>query len=502
MVSARPRRQVQPLRSRKANVRFRAAVRRTPHRRLELAVLGLLVAYAIAVRLVVAVQLPPWQGPDEPKHFEYVRMLLDMRQQLWSEHRLLAISDSSPAFEQQVLASMAANHFYEYVGQPNPDPPPATFYELWRGSGSELHRPSLYYFAAAAFVAPLLQAPIEQQLLAVRVFSALLGGLTVVIAYAAGRAAWPNDRFVAVVAGAFVAALPMNVFIGGVASVDNLATLVGGVVALGITRGVTAGFRRREWLLVLGGLVIGLATKREFVGVLPGIALAALLWAVRQRVTVRLPKTRPLLLAATALVALGAALAIFTDLLARLADAVSAYALNEPDQIRRLLQPPVTGAELLALLGNQWRLFVPSFWGMFGWFAAPLSPGLNTLLNVVTVLCLFGLVATLLTHRGSDRAALRWLVAIYAVLILTMTVLAFGIALSYFSPTEIPQGRHIFGVLVPIAMLFAVGARAWLPSRWLGTWLPAGVLVLLLIALDVAAYRESFAPYFLDRIFS
>lgn len=496
MVSTRPRNTVQPVPRPEATPRLRSASLPGRTKRLEIALVGLLATYALAVRLVLAMQLPPWQGPDEPKHFEYIRMLLDMRQQLWSEHRLLTLADSSPAFEQQVIDSMARNHFWQYVGQPNPDPLPSSFYALWQGRGTQLHRPSLYYFAGAVVVTPLLNAPIEQQLLAVRALSAVFGALTVVLAYAAGRAAWRNDPFMGVVPAAFVAALPMNIFVGGIANVDVLATLVGGVVALGLARGVTSGFRRRDWVLVLGGLALGLATKREFVGVLPGVGLAYLLWAARQR-TLRL-----VLIPATVAVAAIAAIAIISGALTRVAMAVSEYALNEPNQIVRMLQPPLSRDELLALLGNQWRLFVPSFWGMFGWFTTPLSSELNGLLNLVSVVCGLGLALVLVTSRGSDAGARRWLVGIYGLLIVTMTVLAFGIALSYFVPTEIPQGRQTFGVLVPIAILFAAGARAWLPASRLGTWLPALVLVVLLVLLDVAAYRQSFAPYFLERVFS
>ena len=87
-------------------------------------------------------------------------------------------------------------------------------------------------------------------------------------------------------------------------------------------------------------------------------------------------------------------------------------------------------------------------------------------------------------------------------MIVTLTVLAFAIAVSYFSLSELPQGRHIFGVLVPISVLVALGMRAWLPARYLGTRVPAMVSVLLLVLLDCVAYVQSFAPYYLGRTLS
>jgi hypothetical protein len=207
------------------------------------------------------------------------------------------------------------------------------------------------------------------------------------------------------------------------------------------------------------------------------------------------------LLSATA-VAVLVAIALTSDAVTKFGTSASAYALNEPDQATRLLRPPVSSTGLLSLLGAQWDAFFKSFWGIFGWFTTPLSPDVNMLLSVVSVLSLIGLLMALVTSRGSDRKVLPTLVAIYGLMVLTLTVLAFAITLSYFSGTEVPQGRHIFGVLVPIAVLFAIGIRAWLPARWLGTRTPATVVVALLVLLDVAAYTQSFAPYFLGRSFS
>jgi 4-amino-4-deoxy-L-arabinose transferase-like glycosyltransferase len=471
-------------------------------RRVGIAIAGALAVYALVVRLVVAFQLPPWQGPDEPKHFEYIRTLIDLRQQLWTEHRLLEISDASVPFEREVIASMGRYHFWGYVAQPTPETLPVSFEDMWKGAGTQLHRPSLFYFAGAAVVAPIGQAPIEEQLLAVRVLSAVLGGLTVIVAYAAGRAAWPRDRFVATVAAAFVAALPMNVFLGGNANVDNLATLVGGVVAWGLARGIMAGFHRLEWCLVLGGFALGLATKREFLGVLPGIALAGLVWAVQQRHALTSWMNRRVLIACAGGIVLIGLVAVWSGIVGRLTTSVSAYALNEPNQVDRLLHPPMSPGEVLALIGLQWGYFFTSFWGTFGWFTTPLSQGIYPILSVASGLCALGLIVALSTNRGPDAKRLITLVGVYGLMILTMTVLAFGVPLSYFSPNQVPQGRQIFGVLVPIAILFAIGARVWLPSRRLGTWLPAVVVLVLLVLLDVSAYSDSFAPSFVTRVFS
>ena len=52
-----------------------------PERTWHLAWLVSLFLFAVVARGVVALTLPPWQGPDEPKHFEYVRLLVEKRGQ-------------------------------------------------------------------------------------------------------------------------------------------------------------------------------------------------------------------------------------------------------------------------------------------------------------------------------------------------------------------------------------------------------------------------------------
>ena len=307
---------------------------------------GALVIFAVAARVLVAVQLPPWQGPDETKHVEYVRLLVDMRARCGQSTACrdwptpgYGANERSPAavFERQVISSMQRHDFWTLAEQPAPEATAATFYAVWRGKGSQLNRTSVYYFLAAPLVAPVAAQPVEVQLLVLRLLSAVLGGLAVVVRVRHGHVVARHDGYVGLIAAAFVATLPMNVFVGANANVDNLVTLVGGIVALGLARGVMLGFGRLEWWLVLGGSVLGLATKRELVGVWPAVGLVLVVWLARNW-----RRARPqLLLAAGAIVALVVALGSWAAAGGRLSTAVAAYALNEPDQATRLLQTPI-----------------------------------------------------------------------------------------------------------------------------------------------------------------
>src|SRR5262249_16882930 len=154
--------------------------------------------------VAMALIVPPWQGPDEPKHFEYIRLLVDKRDQLWREHRLLRLDDAVPELQRAIIASMVRHHFWEYANRAVPSVPPTTFYPLWEGSSPQLkHTYSPYHFLLAPLLLPFQSAPLETQLTVVRLGSALLSALTVAVAYLAGRELVPDDRYVAVVGAAF-----------------------------------------------------------------------------------------------------------------------------------------------------------------------------------------------------------------------------------------------------------------------------------------------------------
>lgn len=53
-------------------------------------ILVLLLAVFLARGVIYLAVIPPWQAPDEPKHFEYVNLL-------YQERRLLSQKDVSPS---------------------------------------------------------------------------------------------------------------------------------------------------------------------------------------------------------------------------------------------------------------------------------------------------------------------------------------------------------------------------------------------------------------------
>jgi hypothetical protein len=468
-------------------------------------VAGLIISYALLSRIFIAFAIPPWQGPDEPKHFEYVRLLVDKREQLWNERRLLEVEDAVPQLQERILTSMARSHFWEYLGRSDLTPLPSSFSQAFGASPTQLNRPSAYYVMGALVLLPLPGLGLEDQLRAVRVLSALLGALTVAVTYFTGQRIASQDAFVPVIGAAFVATLPMNVYMNGMVNNDNLLWLSGSLVVLGVTEGIKRAFSVRTWAVILGGLVLGLTSKRGAVILLPGIlGTVGVSWASMRDPILR--RRAGALVASAVIVGVIAVVGAVYGLwrFDRLQSAARTYLLNPQSQLEGLLHVPYGSPEVGRVVGVELDALFTSFWGMFGWFTTPLSSSTYFVLFVATCVCAIGFLAWCiqLVIRDAQRGGRLLIVAVvYAIFIATAIVVAVAERLAYFSVNEVPQGRYLFVVLGCIALVLTLGARALLPPRFVGTLAPTVLVLGLLVALDVDALLGTIVPFF-SRSFS
>jgi 4-amino-4-deoxy-L-arabinose transferase-like glycosyltransferase len=460
----------------------------------------LLFLFALSARFSMVAIVPPWQGPDEPRQFEYARLLVDKRGQLWREGRLIRMDDTVPELQSEIIASMARNHFWEYTNRPPPPVLPASFYDLWQGSSSQLKQTySPYHLFLAAVLLPFESAPLERQLYAARLASAVLSALTVLVAYRAGRELVPDDPFVAVVAAGFVATLPMHVFMGGVVNTDNVVTLLGGLAVLFATLVMRRGPNARRLVLLLVTIAFAVAAKRAALALVPALVLAlAVGLAGLQQCSFR----RPLLMLCAAL-GVGLAGAALLTPLTRVNDALEYYFLNEPDQIARLFDGRLMSPQTWGLVPRYIVELHRSFWGVFGWYNVPMSPRYYQVLTAVTIGCGLGLLLRLLTRQSGNEPGHRQvaLFGLYPLIVATLVLVAVVERLSYLDMTGNPQGRYLFVAIVPIGVLFALGARAFLPVRWFGTRLPIAVTFAALVVLDLVVLRYPLIHTYVTRGF-
>jgi 4-amino-4-deoxy-L-arabinose transferase-like glycosyltransferase len=164
---------------------------------------AILVTYTL-LAVLFAVYTPPWQAPDEPAHYNYVRYLVEKGQ-----FPVLQMGDYSQGYLDWIKEAKF---------------PPILSIDSIR---YESHQPPLYYLLAA----PLFVVT-GGALLPLRLFSVLLGVGLVFLAYLIGRRMFPAWPALGPAVAAFVAFLPQHLATLAQVGNDALAELLVAAVLL------------------------------------------------------------------------------------------------------------------------------------------------------------------------------------------------------------------------------------------------------------------------------
>lgn len=461
----------------------------------------LLVAGAILSLLYLWVT-PPWMGPDEPRHFEYVRLLVEKR-------KLVGWSDADPVVEQAIIASMA-RHDFARLGIVRPEvadgPLPQSFREIWGAPlAHELHQPPLAYLVYAAALAPIIEAPIERQLLVLRLVSVVIGlGSAAAAALALARL-WPDDPLVGLGAAALVVLLPQRLWLSTIVSNDQLTILWGALLFLVLADGWRRGLR--WWHLPAAFLLLALAilTKRT------SVTLVGLLGAALLAAPLASPAGRRWVAAAlVALLALGGALlwlgpTLWETLAARVPGLAGVGRTFVYTYIEHIVDPmpgyeyrfaPASwfGRAEWPFWGRFLRLSFESFWGRFGWLNVWLPAPLRLLLAAFTGVALLGLPVQLWrAARGRvvlDGAQCQALIAGAGALLAALAIVVQRVAQDWEAPQRASfQMRFLFPILPVLALALLWGLAAWVPPAHRRRALALLVGVLLLLNLYAIFFR-------------
>lgn len=393
-----------------------------------------------------AVYTPPWQAPDEPAHYNYIRAL--------AEDRALPVIEEGD-YDQEYLSRLTSQKF----------PPELSIASL----RYEDHQPPLYYLLALPVYLLFGGA-----LIPLRLFSVVLGLLLLTVVYRLARDLFPDRPFRALAATALIAFLPQHVAMTAAVNNDALAELV-----LATALWLALRPNPRPWPL---GAVVGLAllTKTTAYVALP-VALLALWWGgARMNVDERggsaiRARPRPALyVAAQTGRLLLAALLLAGPWLVRNA---TVYGWTDPLGLARhnaVVQGQPRTAEWLAQYGPGGlairfiRTTFQSFWGQFGWMGVPMHPPIYLALAVLSALLGVGFLAWWLDRRRPRLTPGQRRGAILLTFSATLTVLSY----LWYNLTFVQhQGRYLFPALVPLALAGALGLEWWTERR-------AGVLLL------------------------
>ena len=431
---------------------------------------GLILSCILLVYLFVgtlyAAYTPAWQAPDEPAHYNYVRQLAA------GELPVIETGD----YDQKYIETIVGSRF-----DPQYSVSPLT-YEDWQ--------PPLYY---------LLQTPVYWlsggSLLALRLFSMLLGAGVVVLAYGVARRVFPEQRWVAATTAVFVAFLPQHLTMLASVNNDSLAELlIGGIlwVLLGLVEiGDWRSEIGRKRLVTLGVLLgLGFLTK-AMVYLLAPVAGLVVLWRCWGKWG-ELVQTAVLAFAPAFLLGLllwSRNIIVYDGLDIMASAAHNSVVVGQPRTAEWVAQYGVDGT-----LSRFATTTFNSFWGQFGWMAVPMPRWVYAPLTLFTALVLVGL----LLHWRTKPTRLPTHSPLPTLLLLLTLFLTLTLYLGYNLVFVQHQGRYLFPALIPIGIGVALGLGSWLrpfSCRWpiLLTLLPLG-LALALVGLDLFALFRFIIP--------
>ena len=433
--------------------------------RLALVALAAIVVVYLALGALYAVRTPPWQVPDEPAHYNYVRYLVEQR-------RLPVLQQGD--YDQAYLKAIVDSKFDPAY------PVDAIRYEF--------HQPPLYY---------LLQAPVYAlsggALLPLRLTSVLLGAGVIAVAYLVVRKVYPGRTGVALGTAAFVAFIPQHIAMNAGVQNDPLAELILGLVLLRLVSWLRA---ERPWSLAqhaVTGVIIGLGllTKLSAYVAVPVAVIAVVLQYWRARHAGEVDENHPQaedsrrgLNVQAALPVLGAlllpALLIGLPWFVRNALVYGGFDIAGLGRHAAVVQGQLTTAQWIELYG--WRQLpgtfsrttFRSFWGQFGWMAVPMDWRVYLALRILSVLAVVGLVfraVDVFERPGAGRAFSPALL-----LLLSSGLLTLGSYLWYNLSFYQAQGRYLYPALIPIGLAWTLGLDESVQRRT-APWL-AGVLAL------------------------
>jgi 4-amino-4-deoxy-L-arabinose transferase-like glycosyltransferase len=449
---------------------------------------------------------PPFEVPDEPDHFAYVKQLAETGQlpssgsEQLSKEETTALSAlhyesvrlrpqirtiATPG-EQEALESALASSARE-TGSPT--------------AGVAASQPPLYYALEAIPYTIASSGSVLDRLFAMRLTSALFAGLTALFAFLFVREALPRAPWACSAGGLSIALAPLLGFMSGAVNPDAMLAAVSAALFYCLARAFRRGLATREAIAIGVVCAIGFLVKLNFIGLAPGVLVGLLVLTVRQmrahRRSAYLPAAFAAAIALSPAIAYAAINAVSGDpllgLVTQAAPIHSAFA--ELSYIWQLYLPalPGTRVDFPGLLTAR-QIWFDQYVGQYGWLDTPM-PGWVDELALVPALAIAALCARSL-HSG--RRALRRRageLATYAIMGIGLMALIGAASYQHFPGTdaEFGQVRYLLPLLALLGAVLTLAARG-AGRRW-GPAVGASIVVLFL-AHDLFSQLQVVARYY------
>ncbi|MFZ1467313.1 MAG: DUF2142 domain-containing protein [Anaerolineae bacterium] len=455
----------------------------------------LILTAFLLLGLVTSSINPLFESPDEDLHFQYVRWL---RQgyglppaQAAADLPMRQIAAQPPLY--YLLAHWLTLPIdisdADQVIRPNP-------YASSDQVGSTANLNHVIHGADATW--PGRGAVLAMRVL--RLFSLLLGAVTVAGTFALAWQVFPNQPSIAHLAALFVAGNPQFIFISTSVNNDNLVIAATTLTLLLLARTLNRPPTTRR--LVMLGLALGLATltKQNALPLLPLTFIILTAFALVERSWGYFWRWHGITFGLAFLVA-GWWYVRNLLLSGNVFGLRSLFDLLPP-------RPDWPSWSEFAMHGARaWR----SFWALFGWLNVPPPAWVYVVYNILAIIGAIGCLGALIVWWRFNRGRLNehtagehlaraargsslqlWLLIIWCAIVF---VSVWGWTTLY--P---PQGRYLFPALAAFAVLWAAGVNTLTPFVWrhrVGLWLGAGLMTLALIIpwlSIVPAYAVPAAP--------
>jgi 4-amino-4-deoxy-L-arabinose transferase-like glycosyltransferase len=309
---------------------------------------------------------PPFEVPDEPSHFAYVKQLVDTGS---------LPKSGGAALAEELLGTLVAIRYFQVRQQPQNHAIASsaqqaeaerTLASTPRESGSPAvgdaySQPPLYYALEAIPYSLAKSGTVLDRLALMRLMSALFAALTALFAFLFVREALPAAPWAWTVGGLSVALAPLLGFMSGAVNPDSMLFAVSAALFFCLARAFRRGLDTRGAVAIGALTAIGFLTKLNFVGLVPGVLAGAIVLSVRAaRVSGR---------SAYRLAALVAGIAFSPVLVYAAINALSHHATFG------VVSNAIGTAHgsLPAQIDYVWQLYLPRLPGTFSYF-----PGLST----------------------------------------------------------------------------------------------------------------------------
>ncbi len=423
---------------------------------------------------------PPFEIPDEPSHFAYVQRLAETGKLPTSSAETFPLGEytilndlhySQVRYhsEQGTISSPAAQHKLE-------GDLAKSFPTRSEGAtGVSASQPPLYYAIETIPYALGSVGNMLDQVALMRLLSALMGGVTALFVFLFVREVLPGARWAWTVGGLGVALTPLLGMMSGAVNPDAMLFAVSAALFYCLARGFRRGITPRLAAATGAVLAVGVCTKLNFFGLVPGailgvLALCAIEWrSSRQRAY------RCLAL----VLGIGASPILLYGIVNLFSGQPAGGAFSTVISFAR------KGGSLPGEIAYIWQFYLPRlpgmspdfhgilttrlFWfnglvGLYGWLDATFPGWVYTVALIPAGLLALVLARALVVYRGALASRVLEL-AVYAAMGLGLLVLIGADDYAHQIPGEYAEPRYLLPMLALWGALLALAARG-AGRRW------------------------------------